>query len=349
MVMAERHALADGAHRYGFNGKENDDDVKGEGNQQDYGFRIYDSRVARFLSVDPLAPEYPWYTPYQFAGNTPIQAIDLDGLEPAFPGDYNGQGAHAPAVSSDLTNGTTTTSETLSWVWNSGMWGQADFAVTSDQLNSLFPDGNKHLLSAVESDVNLYGESFGLNTKRSVAHFLSQTGHESAGMALLTENMNYSAKGLTNTWPRRFTMMEENVSATLNFAPDFAKKPQLIGNEVYGGRMGNVEPGDGYKYRGRGIAMLTGRSVYTGYQSFLSRSQSLNGSGGLDVVANPELLSKNLKLAVQSAMWYFDSKVNLNLETATVTEVSKVVNGGTNGLIDRQKRFQDAMGALNGH
>ncbi|MCU0330890.1 MAG: hypothetical protein MUC47_07920, partial [Candidatus Kapabacteria bacterium] len=67
--------------RYGFNGKEHDDAVKGQGNQQDYGFRIYDPRVARFLSVDPLAREYSWYTTYQFAGNTPIQAIDLDGLE----------------------------------------------------------------------------------------------------------------------------------------------------------------------------------------------------------------------------------------------------------------------------
>jgi len=76
-------------YRYGYNGKENDNDVKGEGNQQDYGFRIYDPRVARFLSVDPLTKNYPWYTPYQFAGNTPIQAIDLDGLEPVSPDNPN--------------------------------------------------------------------------------------------------------------------------------------------------------------------------------------------------------------------------------------------------------------------
>jgi RHS repeat-associated protein len=70
-----------GGYRYGFNGKENDNDVKGEGNQQDYGMRIYDPRLGRFLSVDPIAREYPWYTPYQFAGNKPIWAVDLDGLE----------------------------------------------------------------------------------------------------------------------------------------------------------------------------------------------------------------------------------------------------------------------------
>jgi RHS repeat-associated protein len=73
------------AYRFGFNGKEKDNDVKGgEGLQQDYGMRIYDTRLGRFLSVDPIASDFPWYTPFQFAGNTPLQAIDLDGLEPSY-------------------------------------------------------------------------------------------------------------------------------------------------------------------------------------------------------------------------------------------------------------------------
>jgi hypothetical protein len=66
-------------YRYGFNGKENDKDA-GEG-IQNYGMRIYDRRLGRFLSTDPLIKKYPELTPYQFASNTPIQAIDLDGLE----------------------------------------------------------------------------------------------------------------------------------------------------------------------------------------------------------------------------------------------------------------------------
>ena len=69
-------------YRYGFNGKEADNDQEwGNATHYDYGFRIYNPSIARFLSVDPLAPDYPWYTPYQFAGNKPIWAIDLDGLE----------------------------------------------------------------------------------------------------------------------------------------------------------------------------------------------------------------------------------------------------------------------------
>jgi len=72
-------------YRYGFNGKEKDDEVHGSsGTSYDYGFRIYDPRLGRFLSVDPLTKSYPWYTPYQFAGNKPIWAFDLDGLEEAY-------------------------------------------------------------------------------------------------------------------------------------------------------------------------------------------------------------------------------------------------------------------------
>ncbi len=72
--------LASG-YRYGFNGKENDNEVKGEGGQQDYGLRIYDPRIGKFLSVDPLTKGYPSWSPYPFAMSSPISGIDLDGGE----------------------------------------------------------------------------------------------------------------------------------------------------------------------------------------------------------------------------------------------------------------------------
>ncbi len=81
MLMPGRTYSSGSQYRYGFNGKENDNDVKDEGNQQDYGMRIYDNRLGRFLSVDPIAKDYPELTPYQFASNKPINSIDLDGLE----------------------------------------------------------------------------------------------------------------------------------------------------------------------------------------------------------------------------------------------------------------------------
>lgn len=79
--MPDRSFTSASGYRFGFNGKENDNEVKGEGNQQDYGFRVYDPRLGKFLSVDPLTKKYPELTPYQFASNTPIQAIDLGGAE----------------------------------------------------------------------------------------------------------------------------------------------------------------------------------------------------------------------------------------------------------------------------
>jgi RHS repeat-associated protein len=83
MMMPGRNYNASGVsdYRFGFNGKENDNEVKGEGSQQDYGMRIYDPRIGKFLSVDPIASKYPELTPYQFASNSPIASIDLDGLE----------------------------------------------------------------------------------------------------------------------------------------------------------------------------------------------------------------------------------------------------------------------------
>ncbi|WPV68097.1 RHS repeat-associated core domain-containing protein [Chitinophaga sp. LS1] len=82
MIQPDR-SYSSGGYRYGFNGKEND--VKGDGNQKDYGMRMYDPRVGRFLSEDPLTPQFPELTPYRFGGNSPIAFIDLDGLEPPFP------------------------------------------------------------------------------------------------------------------------------------------------------------------------------------------------------------------------------------------------------------------------
>ena len=74
-----------GAYRYGFNGKENDNEIKGSGNQYNYGFRIYDPRIGRFLTTDPLTISYPQLTPYQFSSNNPIRYIDLDGAEATDP------------------------------------------------------------------------------------------------------------------------------------------------------------------------------------------------------------------------------------------------------------------------
>ncbi|PPK93083.1 RHS repeat-associated protein [Nonlabens xylanidelens] len=82
MLLNNRHGSVDSdAYRYGFQGQERDDEVKGEGNSYNYTFRMHDPRLGRFFAVDPLEQKYPWYTPYQFSGNKVIQFIELEGLE----------------------------------------------------------------------------------------------------------------------------------------------------------------------------------------------------------------------------------------------------------------------------
>ena len=83
-----KYPAAGGLYRYGFNGKENDNEVKGNGNQLDYGARILDTRLGRFHSVDPLAKQFAYYSPYQSTGNNPIRFIDLDGQEPTSPPEF---------------------------------------------------------------------------------------------------------------------------------------------------------------------------------------------------------------------------------------------------------------------
>jgi len=82
MMIKSREFVGFDQYRMGFNGQEKDDEISGEGNSINFAYRVYDSRLARFLSIDPLGKKYPWYTPYQFAGNTPIEAKELEGLEP---------------------------------------------------------------------------------------------------------------------------------------------------------------------------------------------------------------------------------------------------------------------------
>lgn len=87
MLLSGRHGSVDSdAYRYGFQGQERDDEVKGEGNSFNYKYRMHDPRIGRFFAIDPLSDDYPYYSPYQFSGNTPIMSTELEGLEPHVQG-----------------------------------------------------------------------------------------------------------------------------------------------------------------------------------------------------------------------------------------------------------------------
>ena len=114
---------------------------------------------------------------------------------------------------------------------------------------------------------------YDISTPKRQACFIGQCMHESGGFKQLNENLNYSAKALVSTWPSRFPDLE--------YASEYERKPERIANKVYGGRMGNTEEGDGWKYHGRGLIQLTGKENYDNC-----------GSGiGVDLLGNPDWLS----------------------------------------------------------
>lgn len=174
---------------------------------------------------------------------------------------------------------------------------------------------------------------FELNTPLRLAHFLAQAGHESGGFKLVTENLNYGAKGLLSIFKKYFPTQEK--------ANLYERKPEKIANLVYGNRMGNgIETtGDGYRYRGRGYIQLTGKDNYKAFDLVVAEN----------ITENPDLVAT--KYPLLSAAWFFHKTglhkiADKGATDAVVTEVTKKVNGGTIGLPDRLKHFKEYYALL---
>ena len=190
-----------------------------------------------------------------------------------------------------------------------------------------------HIPDTVIAQIPDVAAKFGINTPLRLAHFLSQCGHESGGFKLVNENLNYSADGLKKIFPKYF--------AQAGLAESYARQPEKIASRVYGGRMGNGDEStkEGFKFRGRGYIQLTGKSNYTEFDKFVDD----------DILGNPDLVAT--KYPLLSAAWFFH-KNGLNAisdkgaDDATVTSVTKRVNGGTIGLPDRIKHFKEYYSLL---
>ena len=174
---------------------------------------------------------------------------------------------------------------------------------------------------------------FEINTPLRLAHFLAQCGHESGGFRLTKENLNYSAKGLMGIFKKYFP--------TEALAKTYERKPEKIANKVYSSRMGNGDEasGDGAKFCGRGYIQLTGKDNYTAF------GKSINE----DIAANPTWVAE--KYALLSAAWFFNKNglwtiCDRGADQVTVTAVTKRVNGGTIGLPDRIKHFNEYYNLL---
>jgi putative chitinase len=171
---------------------------------------------------------------------------------------------------------------------------------------------------------------FGLDTPIKLAHFLAQAGHESGGFKVVNENLNYGAKGLRSIFGKYFPTDEKALL--------YERKPEKIANLVYGSRMGNgtESTGDGYKFRGRGYIQLTGKDNY----------DALGKVIGEDLITNPDLVAT--KYPLMSAAWFFTRCLPKckDATDASITAVTKCVNGGTIGIEDRTKHFNEYYALL---
>ncbi len=189
-----------------------------------------------------------------------------------------------------------------------------------------------HIPDAVLAQIPETAAKFNITNNLRLAHFLSQCGHESGGFKAVSENLNYSADGLKKIFGKYFPG---------NLNESYAKQPEKIASRVYGNRMGNGDEAskEGYKFRGRGYIQLTGKANYTKFTQFI----------GEDCVSNPDLVATKYPLA--SAAFFFDSNklwaiCDRGADDATVTSVTKRVNGGTLGLSDRIKHFKEYYNLL---
>ena len=165
------------------------------------------------------------------------------------------------------------------------------------------------------------------------AHFFAQTSHETGGFKAFSENLNYSAQGLQGIFGKYFP--------TLALAEQYARKPEAIASKVYGGRMGNGPEAtkEGFKFRGRGYIQLTGKDNYKAFDAFVPE----------EIINNPDLVAT--KYPLMSAAWFFNknglwSICDKGATDEVVTAVTRRVNGGTIGLVDRIKHFKEYYALL---
>ncbi len=157
------------------------------------------------------------------------------------------------------------------------------------------------------------------------AQFLAQLDHESGGFKRLEENLNYSAKRLRQVFPKYYKTDEE--------AQADERQPMKIANKVYGNRMGNSQPGDGYKYRGRGLIQLTGKNNYSMFGKII----------GMDLVSNPDAASSLGTAADIAAAFYKKNVMDKGIDGSDTKAVTKAINGGSHGLSDRATKFASYM------
>jgi len=167
-------------------------------------------------------------------------------------------------------------------------------------------------------------EKYEINTPKRIAIFLANVVHETGGLRQLVENMNYTADRLMAVWPGRFDREK---------AVQFERKPDHIANFVYAGRMGNEQPDDGFKFRGRGMFMITGRQAYH-LASWVHQ---------IDFIDNPDLVCEPPYAALTAAYYFHLNRLNLAADREQLRAIRVAINGGLHGFEEVKKLYQKLL------
>lgn len=215
------------------------------------------------------------------------------------------------------------------------------FTFTPEKLKACVP-GNPRITDWFDAMSRTLPE-YQISTWQRVAQWIAQVGHESGSFQTVTENLNYRNTALTAKFGRRISVTDAN-----KFGRDDTKgqkaNPEAIANCIYGGdwgirNLGNTQPGDGWKFRGRGLIQVTGRSNYA------ACSKALYGDENI-LLQEPHILSEP-DGAIRSACWFWNSrKLNTLADKEDLEAITRLINGGTNGLEDRRARYTLARQVL---
>lgn len=195
-------------------------------------------------------------------------------------------------------------------------------SLTVDTLIRILPLSRPYAGRYV-NELNMAMAEFQITGRVRQASFIAQIGHESAQLSRVSENLNYGAPGLLSTFRRHFSPAD---------AQTYARQPERIANRAYANRNGNGNEasGDGWKYRGRGLIQITGRSNYAACGLAL----------GLDLINHPELLELPLNACRSAAWFWYAAGLNAAADAGDQLYITKRINGGTNGLHERLAFFE---------
>lgn len=207
--------------------------------------------------------------------------------------------------------------------------------ITADLLQTL--GAGWRTAAAYSTPLQIAADRFGIDSPKRLACWLGQLAHESAHFARVVENLNYSAQALARTWPARYAGSDGQPNAT---AQRIARKPAEIANLTYAGRLGNgsAGTGDGWRYRGRGLIQITGRTNY----------QRCGEALGVDLLTRESLLEQPLYAALSAGWFWHHANLNGLADRLDIAKISRTINGGAHGMAERIELTHKALLALGG-